>query len=80
MLDALLQHVNLSAAVVSSNCSRLGYFSQQLANRDGPIIPVVASEYADTLIHRLLLEKTVSIDTTASGGNTILMTLIEDEE
>lgn len=68
------------AAVVSSNCSRLGYFSQQLANRGGPIIPVVASEYSDTLIHRLLLEKTVSIDTTASGGNTILMTLIEDEE
>jgi RHH-type proline utilization regulon transcriptional repressor/proline dehydrogenase/delta 1-pyrroline-5-carboxylate dehydrogenase len=28
----------------------------------------------------LLCEKTVSIDTTASGGNTSLMTLVEEDE
>jgi len=28
----------------------------------------------------LMTEKTISIDTTASGGNTSLMTLVEDDE
>ena len=53
---------------------------QMLAKRTGAILPVITSEYNDHLIQRLLTEKTVSIDTTASGGNTSLMTLVEEEE
>jgi RHH-type proline utilization regulon transcriptional repressor/proline dehydrogenase/delta 1-pyrroline-5-carboxylate dehydrogenase len=43
-------------------------------------LPVITAEYSDNLIQRLLTEKTVSTDTTASGGNTSLMTMIEDDE
>jgi RHH-type proline utilization regulon transcriptional repressor/proline dehydrogenase/delta 1-pyrroline-5-carboxylate dehydrogenase len=54
--------------------------SEKLSQRSGAILPVITSEYFDKLIQRLLTEKTISIDTTASGGNTSLMTLIEEEE
>jgi RHH-type proline utilization regulon transcriptional repressor/proline dehydrogenase/delta 1-pyrroline-5-carboxylate dehydrogenase len=43
---------------------------QALAHRDGPIIPLIASE-ADA--DRLIIERHVCIDTTASGGNAELL-------
>ena len=43
------------------------------------ILPVISSEYFDNLIQRLVTEKTISIDTTASGGNTSLMTMVEED-
>ncbi|MEE2023765.1 bifunctional proline dehydrogenase/L-glutamate gamma-semialdehyde dehydrogenase PutA [Alkalimonas mucilaginosa] len=79
-LQAILAHPHLAGAVVAARSTRLGYFSQQLAQRQGAILPVISAEYYDTLIKRLVTEKTISIDTTASGGNTSLMTLVEDEE
>jgi RHH-type proline utilization regulon transcriptional repressor/proline dehydrogenase/delta 1-pyrroline-5-carboxylate dehydrogenase len=51
-----------------------------LSSREGAILPVITAEYNDNLIQRLMTEKTISIDTTASGGNTSLMTLVEDDE
>ncbi len=79
-LNAILAHPHLKGAVVAARSSRLGYFAKQLAEREGAILPVISSEYYDTLISRVVTEKTISIDTTASGGNTSLMTLVEDEE
>ena len=79
-LQAILAHPHLAGAVVAARSSRLGYFSQQLAQREGAILPVISAEYYDTLIKRLVTEKTISIDTTASGGNTSLMTMVEDDE
>ncbi|KKO48894.1 transcriptional regulator [Arsukibacterium sp. MJ3] len=79
-LQAILAHPHLAGAVVAARSSRLGYFSQQLAARKGAILPVISAEYYDTLIKRLVTEKTISIDTTASGGNTSLMTMVEDDE
>ncbi|TQV87685.1 bifunctional proline dehydrogenase/L-glutamate gamma-semialdehyde dehydrogenase PutA [Aliikangiella coralliicola] len=79
-LQAILAHPYLSGAVVGSGCERKSFVNVQLAARKGAILPVISSEYYDTLINRLLTEKTVSIDTTASGGNTSLMTLTEDDE
>ena len=79
-LNALLHHDDIAGTVVDSNSARMGYFSKELTEREGAILPVISAEYNDTLIQRLLTEKTISIDTTASGGNTSLMTLVEDEE
>ncbi|WP_144391826.1 bifunctional proline dehydrogenase/L-glutamate gamma-semialdehyde dehydrogenase PutA [Pleionea sediminis] len=79
-LDALLVNEHLAGVVVDSNSDRSAYFARKLSDRTGAILPVITAEYADNLIHRLLTEKTVSIDTTASGGNTSLMTMVEDEE
>ena len=78
-LSAMLMHPALAGVVVDSLCDRKHYISEKLAEREGAILPVITSEYFDNLIQRLLTEKTISIDTTASGGNTSLMTLVEDE-
>jgi len=79
-LETMLAHPALAGVVVDSHCDRKHYMSEKLAQRQGAILPVITSEYFDTLIQRLLTEKTISIDTTASGGNTSLMTLVEEEE
>lgn len=78
-LSTMLTHPALSGVVVDSHCDRKHYISEKLAQRQGTILPVISSEYSDNLIQRLLTEKTISIDTTASGGNTSLMTLVEEE-
>jgi RHH-type proline utilization regulon transcriptional repressor/proline dehydrogenase/delta 1-pyrroline-5-carboxylate dehydrogenase len=79
-LEALLAEEPLAGVVIDSECERSSYMVQMLAKRTGAILPVITAEYYDNLIQRLLTEKTVSIDTTASGGNTSLMTLVEEEE
>ncbi|MEW6981416.1 bifunctional proline dehydrogenase/L-glutamate gamma-semialdehyde dehydrogenase PutA [Colwelliaceae bacterium 6471] len=78
-LSSMLTHPALAGVVVDSLCDRKHYISEKLAERQGAILPVISSEYFDNLIQRLLTEKTISIDTTASGGNTSLMTLVEEE-
>jgi RHH-type proline utilization regulon transcriptional repressor/proline dehydrogenase/delta 1-pyrroline-5-carboxylate dehydrogenase len=78
-LSTMLSQPELSGVVVDSHCDRKHYISEKLAERQGAILPVISSEYFDSLIQRLLTEKTVSIDTTASGGNTLLMTLVEED-
>ncbi len=79
-LEALLAHTALNGIVVDSNCTRKAYMAEKLAQRNGAILPIISSEYMDNLILRLVTEKTISIDTTASGGNTSLMTLVEDDD
>jgi len=79
-LETMLANPMLAGVVVDSNCDRKHYISEKLAQRSGAILPVITSEYFDNLIQRLLTEKTISIDTTASGGNTSLMTLVEEDE
>jgi RHH-type transcriptional regulator, proline utilization regulon repressor / proline dehydrogenase / delta 1-pyrroline-5-carboxylate dehydrogenase len=78
-LPSVLAHQDLAAAVISSNSENKVYVCKQLAARSGAIVPVISTEFNDTLVSRLLSEKTVSIDTTASGGNTSLMTLTDDD-
>jgi RHH-type proline utilization regulon transcriptional repressor/proline dehydrogenase/delta 1-pyrroline-5-carboxylate dehydrogenase len=79
-LEALLMNKGLSGVVVDSRTDRSAYISAKLAERQGAILPVITAEYNDNLIQRLVTEKTISIDTTASGGNTSLMTLVEDDD
>lgn len=79
-LEALLMNKSLAGVVVDSSTDRSAYISAKLAEREGAILPVITAEYNDNLIQRLVTEKTISVDTTASGGNTSLMTLIEDDE
>ncbi len=79
-LHTLLAHSSLAGVVIDSNSHAKAYLAKMLAERTGAILPVITSEYQDNLIQRLLTEKTISIDTTASGGNTQLMTLGESDD
>ena len=77
-LQPLLEHESLSGVVIDSECRRSAYVAHKLAQRVGAILPTITAEYNDNLIQRLVTEKTISIDTTASGGNTSLMTLTDE--
>jgi len=79
-LDTLLMDEDLAGVVVDSNTARTAHITAMLSSREGAILPVISAEYTDKLIQRIMTEKTISIDTTASGGNTSLMTLVEDDE
>jgi RHH-type proline utilization regulon transcriptional repressor/proline dehydrogenase/delta 1-pyrroline-5-carboxylate dehydrogenase len=79
-LEALLSEEKLAGVVIDSQSERSTYMVEKLAQRGGAILPVITAEYNDHLIQRLLTEKTVSIDITASGGNTSLMTLVDADE
>ena len=46
-----------------------------LAAEDGPLVPVLMSSAEGYPVYRMLVERVVSINTTAAGGNTTLMTL-----
>jgi RHH-type proline utilization regulon transcriptional repressor/proline dehydrogenase/delta 1-pyrroline-5-carboxylate dehydrogenase len=79
-LPALLEAPDLAGVVIDSQSQSQSFMSKKLASREGAILPVITAEYPDNLIQRLLTEKTISIDTTASGGNTKLMTLEESDD
>ena len=78
-VNALLMDEKLAGVVVDSHTDRSAYITAMLAKREGAILPVITAEYNDNLIQRLVTEKTISIDTTASGGNTSLMMLVDDD-
>ncbi len=61
-------------------------FKQLLAKRDGAILSLISDSGADddgalpddVFLHRFATEKTVTINTTAAGGNASLMSMEED--
>jgi RHH-type proline utilization regulon transcriptional repressor/proline dehydrogenase/delta 1-pyrroline-5-carboxylate dehydrogenase len=46
-----------------------------LAHREGALVPVISDSVETGLLMRLIIEKTVTIDVTASGGNASLLTM-----
>jgi RHH-type proline utilization regulon transcriptional repressor/proline dehydrogenase/delta 1-pyrroline-5-carboxylate dehydrogenase len=70
------------AVLLEGNAAKLAQVSQQLAARSGPIIGVQRVDGADLAAHRqdyrldwLLIERSISINTAAAGGNASLMTI-----
>jgi RHH-type proline utilization regulon transcriptional repressor/proline dehydrogenase/delta 1-pyrroline-5-carboxylate dehydrogenase len=59
-----------SAVACNARNDDLAPLRQALADRDGPIIPLLCE---DDLARRLILERHVCIDTTAAGGNASLL-------
>jgi RHH-type proline utilization regulon transcriptional repressor/proline dehydrogenase/delta 1-pyrroline-5-carboxylate dehydrogenase len=78
-----------SGAVAGVSCvaplSKVNSFKQILANRDGAILSLISDSGADddgalpaeVFLHRFATEKTVTINTTAAGGNASLMSMDE---
>ncbi|MDQ7051255.1 MAG: bifunctional proline dehydrogenase/L-glutamate gamma-semialdehyde dehydrogenase PutA [Enterobacterales bacterium] len=77
-LDVLLDNEKIAATLVNCESDWQAYLAKKLAQREGEILPVIAEYDLSQLYYRLVTEKTVSIDTTAAGGNTSLMTMNED--
>ncbi len=61
--------------LVHARSVHLHAVAQTLAEREGPIIPLISCVSPRTLLRQAQLEKSISIDTTAAGGNASLMTM-----
>ncbi|NMP15222.1 bifunctional proline dehydrogenase/L-glutamate gamma-semialdehyde dehydrogenase PutA [Thalassotalea sp. Y01] len=74
-LPTVLENPHLTGAVIASNSRLKQLVSEKLAARSGAILPVITAQSNANLFERLVTEKTVTIDTTAAGGNASLMTM-----
>lgn len=74
-LKALISHPLTAAAVVEPTSAVKALTGEFIAARDGAISPLITTPADERLLHRLVTEKTVTINTTAAGGNASLMTM-----
>ncbi|GAA0345519.1 trifunctional transcriptional regulator/proline dehydrogenase/L-glutamate gamma-semialdehyde dehydrogenase [Bowmanella denitrificans] len=74
---ALLAHPALSGVISSPDCGYNALVQQALVTRPGALLPLICEPGGQRLLQRMWLEKTLTVNTTAIGGNASLM-LIED--
>ncbi len=77
-LKAVISHNVVAAAVVEAASAVKALTGEFIAARDGAISPLVTTPADHRLLHRLVTEKTVTINTTAAGGNASLMTMSDN--
>ncbi len=78
-VTAVLKQPQLAGLVVDSACTLKKWLGEQLAARDLAILPLITAPTYANLFERLVTEKTVTIDTTAAGGNASLMTMTPED-
>ncbi len=84
-LADLLGDARLAGAVIAAPPAVLGAVARRLAERDGAILPLIMGAPAAAPIctpawfERFVHERTLTIDTTASGGNAALLSLDGEE-
>ncbi|NMP31859.1 bifunctional proline dehydrogenase/L-glutamate gamma-semialdehyde dehydrogenase PutA [Thalassotalea sp. M1531] len=74
-LPAVLNHTFLAGAVVDNQSPLKKFVGETIAARSGAILPLITAYTNKSLFHRMVTEKTITIDTTAAGGNASLMTM-----
>ncbi len=75
--QAVLTDRRLQGVMASPDSPMTAHLRQILAERDGAILPLLLETPDTGLLLRLVVEKSISTDTTAAGGNTSLMTMQE---
>ena len=73
--ESVLLSDDIHGVMVHAGSAHLHVVAQCIATRDGAIIPLISSVSPRALLRQTLVEKTISIDTTAAGGNASLMTM-----
>lgn len=71
----LLESSAVKGVLLNQNSRFERWVQMMLAEREGALLPLITETHTDLLLPRLQLEKTVSVDTTAAGGNASLMTM-----
>jgi RHH-type proline utilization regulon transcriptional repressor/proline dehydrogenase/delta 1-pyrroline-5-carboxylate dehydrogenase len=76
-LDWTAQEVSFDAVLLHGSLDELAKVQQRLSLRGGPVVSVERLEPGDTWVplERLVIERALSVNTTAAGGNASLMTL-----
>jgi RHH-type proline utilization regulon transcriptional repressor/proline dehydrogenase/delta 1-pyrroline-5-carboxylate dehydrogenase len=71
-----LVDADIQALLFAGNGAHADRLRRRLAARPGPLVPLIGEQESGGYdLHRLILEKTVSVNTTAAGGNAALMSL-----
>jgi RHH-type proline utilization regulon transcriptional repressor/proline dehydrogenase/delta 1-pyrroline-5-carboxylate dehydrogenase len=71
-----LVSANIQALLFAGSEEDANTLRQRLATREGMLVPLITEvEGGGYDLHRLVVEKAVSINTTAAGGNASLMSL-----
>lgn len=71
----ILQKMRLDGVMVSANSVAAKWCQRILSKREGALLPLIVESRADFMFSRLQVEKTITVDTTAAGGNASLMTM-----
>ncbi|MCL6262324.1 trifunctional transcriptional regulator/proline dehydrogenase/L-glutamate gamma-semialdehyde dehydrogenase [Craterilacuibacter sp. RT1T] len=71
------QQGEIDAVLHDGNSARASGLRLELAAREGAIIPLIEAKAGVCNLYRLLLERALSVNTTAAGGNASLMSLTE---
>jgi RHH-type proline utilization regulon transcriptional repressor/proline dehydrogenase/delta 1-pyrroline-5-carboxylate dehydrogenase len=68
---------DIDAALIEASAERVAAWSRRLDERTGPIVAlqVLPADGSAFEIERLLVERTLSVNTAAAGGNASLMTI-----
>ncbi|MCH8536730.1 MAG: bifunctional proline dehydrogenase/L-glutamate gamma-semialdehyde dehydrogenase PutA [Alkalimonas sp.] len=77
-MTTLLAAPELTAAMVQAGSAIKPLAAELLASREGAILPFITTPADHRLLHRLVTEKTITINTTAAGGNASLMTMADN--
>jgi RHH-type proline utilization regulon transcriptional repressor/proline dehydrogenase/delta 1-pyrroline-5-carboxylate dehydrogenase len=77
-MEAVLRHGAL-AAVASRSQALSASAAAVFAAREGAILPVIDEPFGPYYLDRFVLERAISNNVTASGGNTALMSLGETD-
>jgi len=68
---------DMAALIVHGDEAAQTELRRRLAAREGALLPLVVPHNAGINLHRLVVERALSINTTAAGGNASLMSLAE---
>ncbi|MBN7820499.1 bifunctional proline dehydrogenase/L-glutamate gamma-semialdehyde dehydrogenase PutA [Bowmanella yangjiangensis] len=74
----LLTHPDIKGVICAPDGGYHTLVQQALASRAGPLLPLICEPTGLRLLQRMWLEKTITVNTTAIGGNASLM-LLDDE-
>ncbi|OHX14377.1 trifunctional transcriptional regulator/proline dehydrogenase/L-glutamate gamma-semialdehyde dehydrogenase [Chromobacterium sphagni] len=84
LASLLAGHVELAADVLAADVDAVLFAGEgeqdarrRLADRDGALVPLILRDARGYNIHRLVVERAVSVNTTAAGGNASLMSMSE---
>ena len=72
-LIAALERSDFNGVLLSQNSPLRSDIEKALSRRAGALVPLITEHETELLYPRLVLEKVISTDTTASGGNAALL-------
>jgi len=77
-VTTLLAHTELAGAIIEVSSALKPLAAELVAAREGAILPLITAPADERMLHRLVTEKTITINTTAAGGNASLMTMADN--